>query len=110
MDELHPEGQCSCAHEGLCSYCQTYCLFCGADEKDAIHSGSICCKPFGEAFQVENPEGKVEAIYRVCTRVIEHDGKCSLDDAGPHGFMSIAESVSTAALLPTPPVVENTEG
>lgn len=91
MDLLHPDGSCICAHEGKCEYCQTHCLFCGAREDHILHQKPICCKPFGPELRTEDtPAG--EGIRAMCTREAGHENDCALDEMGPHGFMSVAES------------------
>jgi hypothetical protein len=48
---LHPTGRCICAGEGLCQWCQTHCVHCGANAEQHGPGSSHYFEPHGEGHE-----------------------------------------------------------
>jgi len=56
---LHPDGRCTCAGEGTCSWCQTHCVHCGAKAEQHGPGSTHYFEPHGEGHEPD-PELQAE--------------------------------------------------
>ena len=80
IDELHPDGKCTCAGEGYCEYCRTHCDDCGARMPCLTHltylddSVALSNKKCRNYYVGRGPEGR--RLARECCP----EGRCWYDE------------------------------
>lgn len=125
---MHPTGRCTCAGEGICEWCQTHCVHCGATEEQhkptddhAFESHTLSCPKCG-CTDIDTQMGVcIECSYRFsyaelpprmpqaperCQRIYSASDprRCTLEPYhdGPHEY-----EVEQAPEEPEGPVIED---